>query len=95
MNLSMLQDSLNWKITAKAGDGVMLSSSLFAKLCKRHGMSAYNYYEYPSLIKGGLQSGQVYASFTAASCQRRYLDLLLLFHEKLLPEVMPELTENS
>lgn len=91
----MLQTALNWKITAKAGDGVMLSSSLFAKLCKRHGMQAFNYYEYPSLIKGGLQSGQVYASYEAATCQRRHPDLLLLFHESLLPAAMPELTAES
>jgi 2-oxoglutarate ferredoxin oxidoreductase subunit alpha len=91
----MLTQDLNWKITAKAGEGVMLSSSLFAKLCKRHGMSVYNYYEYPSLIKGGVQSGQVAASYGLASCQRKILNVLILYHESFLPAMLPELAEDS
>jgi Pyruvate/2-oxoacid:ferredoxin oxidoreductase gamma subunit len=39
----------------------MLAAKLFAKLCQRHGLQVFNYYEYPSLIKGGHQTGQVYA----------------------------------
>lgn len=95
MGFVMRQEALNWKITAKAGEGVMLSSSLFAKVCKRHGMAAYNYYEYPSLIKGGVQSGQVYASYRLAGSQHRHLDVLILFHEKFLSEMSAELDANS
>lgn len=91
----MKNQSFNWKMAAKAGEGVMLASKLFAKIAKRHGMSAFNYYEYPSLIQGGHQSGQVYASFDQANCQKRDLDLLILFHEKFLQQHLAELTENS
>jgi len=93
--MKMKNQSFNWKIIAKAGDGVMLASKLFAKAAKRHGMSVFNYYEYPSLIQGGEQSGQVYASFDEANCQKRDLDLLILFHEKFLTEHLEELTEKS
>ena len=95
MGKQMQSKSINWKIAAKAGEGVMLASKLFAKVLKKHGMSAFNYYEYPSLIQGGHQSGQVYASFDGANCQKRDLDLLILFHEKFLEEHLAELTENS
>ena len=95
MGKQMQSKSFNWKIAAKAGEGVMLASKLFAKALKKHGMSAFNYYEYPSLIQGGHQSGQVYASFDGASCQKRDLDLLILFHEKFLEQHLDELTENS
>ena len=91
----MSDQNLNWKIAAAAGEGVMLASKLFAKTCKRHGMKVFNYYEYPSLIKGGHQTGQVYADFTAANCQQRRLDVLVLFHEKSLPLHLAELDENS
>lgn len=72
--------SLNWKIAGEAGDGVMLSSKLLAKACKRQGLNAFNYLEYPSLIKGGHQTGQVYASATGGTCQHRILDLLVTFN---------------
>lgn len=88
-------ETINWKISAKAGEGVMVSAKLFAKACKRQGLSVFNYYEYPSLIKGGLQSGQVSASLQGASCHRRRLDLLIIFHEKFLEEHLLELDKNS
>lgn len=88
-------ESLNWKITAKAGEGVMSSSKLFAKACKRQGLAAFNYYEYPSLIKGGLQSGQVYTSLSGATCQHRLLDLLIVFHEKFIQSHLEEIDEHT
>ena len=88
-------ESINWKISAKAGEGIMVAAKLFAKACKRQGLAVFNYYEYPSLIKGGLQSGQVSASLQGASCHHRRLDLLFIFHEKFLLEHLAELSENS
>ena len=88
-------ESLNWKISAKAGEGVMSSAKLFAKACKRQGLAVFNYYEYPSLIKGGLQSGQVHASLNGATCQRRHLDLLIIFHEKFILDHLAEIDEKS
>jgi len=86
---------LNWKIAGKAGDGVMLAAKFFAKICQHHGLKVFNYYEYPSLIKGGHQTGQVYAASEGAHCQRRHLDLLLLFHQKFLDFHLDALDENS
>ncbi|MBU1033965.1 2-oxoacid:acceptor oxidoreductase subunit alpha [Patescibacteria group bacterium] len=88
-------ESLNWKISAKAGEGVMSSAKLFAKACKKQGLAVFNYYEYPSLIKGGLQSGQVRAALRGATCQRRFLDLLIVFHEKFILDHLAELNERS
>ena len=88
-------EQLNWKISAKAGEGVMSSAKLFAKACKRQGLAVFNYYEYPSLIKGGLQSGQVYTALRGATCQQRKLDLLIVFHEKFINEHLAELDEQS
>ncbi len=73
----------------------MSSAKLFAKACKRQGLAVFNYYEYPSLIKGGLQSGQVHASVTGATCQRRHLDLLVVFHEKFILDHLAEIDEHS
>lgn len=86
---------LNWKIAGKAGDGVMLAAKFFAKICQHHGLKVFNYYEYPSLIKGGHQTGQVYAASDSANCQRHHLDLLVLFHQKFLDFHLDALDENS
>ncbi len=88
-------EAINWKISAKAGEGVMSSAKLFAKACKRQGLAVFNYYEYPSLIKGGLQSGQVYAALQGATCQKKHLDLLIVFHEKFINDHLEELDEHS
>lgn len=73
--------SFNWKIAGKAGDGVMVTAKLIAKIAKRQGLSAFNYLEYPSLIKGGHQTGQVLVKTEGeATCQKRALDLLVLFN---------------
>jgi 2-oxoglutarate/2-oxoacid ferredoxin oxidoreductase subunit alpha len=91
----MEKTALNWKIAGKAGEGVMLASKIFAKLCQRHGLKVFNYYEYPSLIKGGHQTGQVYAGTGSAHCQRRHLDLLVIFHQNFLDFYLDVLDERS
>jgi 2-oxoglutarate/2-oxoacid ferredoxin oxidoreductase subunit alpha len=91
----MEKTALNWKIAGKAGEGVMLAAKIFAKLCQRHGLEVFNYYEYPSLIKGGHQTGQVYASSESAHCQTRHLDLLVLFHQQFLELYLDVLDEES
>ena len=69
--------TFNWKIAGRAGEGVMIVSKIMAKICKRHGLQAFNYLEYPSLIKGGHQTGQVFASDGQATCRKKPLDILV------------------
>jgi 2-oxoglutarate ferredoxin oxidoreductase subunit alpha len=85
----------NWKIAGQAGEGVMVVSKMVAKLAKRHGLYAFNYLEYPSLIKGGHQTGQVSFSEQPIFSQRRYLDLLIAFSKAAFKEHQEELTKDS
>lgn len=87
--------SLNWKIAGKAGEGIMLSAKIFARACKRQGMQVFNYYEYPSLIKGGHQTGQVYAAYQFASCQQKQLDLLIALNENGIKNHLSEITDQT
>lgn len=87
--------SFNWKIAGKAGEGVMVVAKIMAKICKRHGLNAFNYFEYPSLIKGGHQTGQVFASTGNATCQKRDLDLLITLDKNGFEEHKNEITENT
>jgi 2-oxoglutarate/2-oxoacid ferredoxin oxidoreductase subunit alpha len=85
----------NWKIAGQAGEGVMVASKMVAKLAKRHGLSAFNYLEYPSLIKGGHQTGQVCFSKEPIFSQIRSLDILIAFGQASFTEHAEEITEKT
>lgn len=87
--------SFNWKIAGRAGEGVMTTSETFARVCHRHGLYIFNYYEYPSLIKGGHQTGQVFASSVSASCQKRALDVLISLDENGFKLHQAEITSDT
>ncbi len=87
--------SFNWKITGEAGHGVMLAAKTMAKIVKRHGMQSFNYLEYPSLIRGGHQTGQVYASLENATCQYRKLDLIVIYTQDSFELHQGEMTEDT
>lgn len=87
--------SFNWKIAGEAGHGVMLAAKTMAKIAKRHGMQSFNYLEYPSLIRGGHQTGQVYADFENASCQKRELDLIIIYTQDSFEIHQDEMTAKT
>jgi 2-oxoglutarate ferredoxin oxidoreductase subunit alpha len=86
---------LNWKITGKAGEGVMLAAKLFAQVVKRHGLADFTYLEYPSLIKGGHQTGQVYAHAESATCQKRKIEALIAINQDGMRQHTAELTAET
>ncbi len=87
--------TINWKIAGQAGEGVMVISKMMAKICKRHGLQAFNYLEYPSLIKGGHQTGQVFASNYQADCQKKDLDILVTLNKNGFKEHQDEITSET
>jgi 2-oxoglutarate/2-oxoacid ferredoxin oxidoreductase subunit alpha len=87
--------TINWKIAGQAGEGVMVISKMMAKICKRHGLQAFNYLEYPSLIKGGHQTGQVFANSHQANCQKKELDILVTLNENGFEEHRDEITPET
>lgn len=87
--------SFNWKIAGEAGHGVMLASQLMAKAAKRHGMQSFNYLEYPSLIRGGHQTGQVFADFENGSCQHRDLDAIVIYTQEGFEIHENEMTDKT
>ncbi len=73
----------------------MLASKLMAKMAKRHGLQSFNYLEYPSLIRGGHQTGQVYADFDNGSCQRRALDVIVIYTQESFEIHADEITDKT
>lgn len=86
-----------WKIVGKAGEGEMVSTKLLAKVLKRLGLSVFAYYEYPSLIKGGHQTGQVFATAeqTEFICQRKQLNMIVALNKVALDEHSEEIVPST
>lgn len=86
-----------WKIAGKAGEGEMVSSKLMAKVFKLLGLSVFAYYEYPSLIKGGHQTGQVLATShqTEYVSQRKKVDVFVALNQAALNGHESELSSST
>ena len=73
----------------------MLAAKLLAQISKRHGWSNFTYFEYPSLIKGGHQSGQVFAHPEQATSQKKLVDVLLVLNPDGLSLHIDELFSDT
>jgi len=88
-------NDFNWKIGGQAGFGIMSSGMMFAKVCTRSGLFIHDYSEYPSLIRGGHNTYQVYVSAKNARSQRRIVNLLVALNTKTITEYLSELIAGS
>lgn len=91
----MKASQFNWKVAGFAGEGIMTTGLMFSKTCARHGWHIFDYTEYPSLIRGGHNTYQVYANKTGAYAQKRKLDLLVALNRNALEFHKDELSNNS
>lgn len=87
--------SLHWKVAGRAGEGIDVTGVMFGKLCLRHGMNAFSYREYPSLIRGGHNTHQVHAGFEPITSQQKHIDLLIALNEEGISLHLEELDETS
>lgn len=88
-------NDFNWKIGGEAGFGIMSSGTMFAKVCTRSGLFIHDYSEYPSLIRGGHNTYQVYVSAKNARSQRKIVNLLVALNTKTITEHLSELIAGS
>lgn len=86
---------LNWKVAGFAGEGIMTTGLLFSKICTRHGLQTFDYTEYPSLIRGGHNTYQVFASDKSATSQKKLIDVLVALNKNSLAFHREELKQNS
>lgn len=88
-------NNFNWKIGGEAGFGIMSSGMMFAKACSRAGLFIHDYSEYPSLIRGGHNTYQVYVSDKKIHSQRRVVNLLVALNSATIAEHIDELVAGS
>lgn len=91
----MQTNDFNWKIGGQAGFGIMSSGLMFAKVCSRAGLNIHDYSEYPSLIRGGHNTYQVYVSDKTIHSQRKIVNLLVALNSQTITEHLGELAKGS
>jgi len=90
-----IPNTLNWKVGGPAGEGIMTTGLIFSKALSRSGLKVFDYTEYPSLITGGHNTYQVYASEHFATSQYQELDVLIALDKATLDLHLDEITENT
>lgn len=86
---------LNWKIAGFAGQGIKGTGEMFSKLMSTYGYDVFDYTEYPSLIKGGHNTYEVYANAQKAHCQMKKASILVALNKNGLVFHKDDLVENS
>lgn len=90
-----MKTSFNIKISGRAGEGIKASGLILARALTRLGYSVFGYSEYPSLIKGGENTYQVYASINDVYSQIKPVDLFIALDEKAITNHQVEMNEKT
>lgn len=91
----MIINDLQWKIGGEAGFGIMTTGLIFSRICSRGGLKTFAYPEYPSLIRGGHNTYQVYTSAKHASSQVHDVHLLVALNKETVALHADELIDGS
>ncbi|MFH1832539.1 MAG: 2-oxoacid:acceptor oxidoreductase subunit alpha [Candidatus Levyibacteriota bacterium] len=82
-------------IGGEAGYGIMTVGLLLSKAFTRHGLSVFDYTEYPSLIRGGHNAYYVRASDSEIFSQKRNIEILIALNKETVDKHKSELSKNA
>jgi 2-oxoglutarate ferredoxin oxidoreductase subunit alpha len=84
-----------WKIGGEAGFGIKAAGQVFAKAMVRAGYEAFDYSEYPSLIRGGHNTYQITVAGADARSAARSVDLLVALNQETIDLHLAELSHGA
>jgi 2-oxoglutarate ferredoxin oxidoreductase subunit alpha len=84
-----------WKIGGEAGQGIMTTGLLLAKMVTRLGYEIFDYAEYPSLVRGGLNTYEVAISKTSIFSTLKNIDLLVCLNKQTYELNKKRLTKKT
>lgn len=90
-----MKTSFNIKISGQAGEGIKASGLILARALTRLGYSVFGYSEYPSLIRGGENTYQIYASINDVYSQIKPVDLFVALDQKTIINHQSEMNEKT
>src|SRR5688572_23823400 len=86
---------LQWLIGGEAGYGIMTTGYMMSKIFSRHGLSVFDYVEYPSLIRGGHNTYYVRGSDEQIYCQKQTVDILVALNRETIDVHKHELAPKA
>ncbi|OGK20664.1 hypothetical protein A3C23_05725 [Candidatus Roizmanbacteria bacterium RIFCSPHIGHO2_02_FULL_37_13b] len=84
-----------WKIGGEAGFGIMTTGQMFSKIATRHGYQIFEYFEYPSLIRGGHNTVEIIVSSDPVSSTKSIIDILVCLNNQTYQFHKHRLSKNS
>ena len=75
---------IQWLVGGEAGYGIITTGFMMSKIFARHGLSVFDYVEYPSLIRGGHNAYYVRASDEEVFSQKRPVDILVALNRETI-----------
>ncbi len=88
-------NNLNWKIGGEAGYGIASAGEVFAYACAHGGLETFAYLEYPSLIRGGHNTYQVWAREDNVQSHSTKVDLLVALNKETIDKHVGELVPGG
>ncbi len=88
-------NNFNWKIGGAAGYGILSAGEIFAYSCLRAGLETFAYLEYPSLIKGGHNTYQIWAREDNVQSHSSQIDLLIALDQQTIKENFSEIVPGG
>lgn len=90
-----MKSSISIKIGGQAGEGIKTTGLILSKIFTRSGFHIFSYDEYPSLIRGGHNCYQMYASKKEVFSQHKKIDILIALDKASVKLHQSELISGS
>ncbi|MFA6533130.1 MAG: 2-oxoacid:acceptor oxidoreductase subunit alpha [Patescibacteria group bacterium] len=84
-----------WLIGGEAGFGIMTTGLVFSKIAARSGYHIFDYFEYPSLIRGGHNACEAHVSDVEVSYLSPTIDVLVCLNKETYEKHRARLTPKS
>jgi 2-oxoglutarate ferredoxin oxidoreductase subunit alpha len=84
-----------WMIGGEAGFGIMTTGAVFSKIATRSGYHIFDYFEYPSLIRGGHNACESHVSDEAVSYLSPTIDVLVCLNKETYEKHKSRLNSKS
>lgn len=90
-----MQKRFLWKIGGEAGFGIQTTGLMYSKIATRMGYHIFDYFEYPSLIRGGHNTTETLISDEEVTSTKRNVDLLVCLNKATYELHKKRLSEAS
>lgn len=88
-------NNFNWKLGGEAGYGILSAGEIFAYACAHGGLETFAYLEYPSLIRGGHNTYQVWVRQDNVQSHSTRVDLLVALNKETIDRHLAEVVSGG